>query len=74
MSMKIREAHPLKQGLKPCYLSMTISTNNNSRGTSTKTRIETYGIWLDMFKILHSRGTSTKTRIETKDNLLMVSM
>ncbi len=39
----------------------------DSRGASTKTRIETglhgWMVWL----ILHSRGASTKTRIETNN-------
>ncbi len=36
-----------------------------SRGTSTKTRIETYDINSLYPSVMDSRGTSTKTRIET---------
>ncbi len=38
----------------------------DSRGTSTKTRIETLEKVKIMCIIENSRGTSTKTRIETK--------
>ncbi|MBU4374393.1 MAG: hypothetical protein KJ714_08170 [Euryarchaeota archaeon] len=37
----IREAHPLKQGLKLCEITRVEDNAVNSRGTSTKTRIET---------------------------------
>ncbi len=37
----IQEAHPLKQGLKPQITDTTIEGTYDSRGTSTKTRIET---------------------------------
>ena len=59
----IQEAHPLKQGLKLSWSPDEIQQCQNSRGTSTKTRIETFfnieigHIYTD------SRGTSTKTRI-----------
>jgi len=63
--LRIREAHPLKQGLKQIISSNNHICGNNSRGTSTKTRIETNSSLHPARQLFHSRGTSTKTRIET---------
>ncbi len=40
-SLLIQEAHPLKQGLKHCNKATAVTISEYSRGTSTKTRIET---------------------------------
>ncbi len=64
--IEIQEAHPLKQGLKLVMCVWKFMGSFNSRGASTKTRIETYkDITLTIYTI-DSRGASTKTRIETK--------
>ena len=60
----IREAHPLKQGLKLSAGYADIISYNYSRGTSIKTRIETEGA-SQTYGHRDSRGTSIKTRIET---------
>ncbi len=52
----IREAHPLKQGLKHAVAPLPLCGSIDSRGTSTKTRIETYCISHDtVFVFLHIR-------------------
>ncbi len=61
----IQEAHPLKQGLKPCMSVAFALIAANSRGASTKTRIETKTQICNLGGSLDSRGASTKTRIET---------
>ncbi len=48
---QIREAHPLKQGLKQVLTGSNDTVTAHSRGTSTKTRIETYFPFL----MLHSQ-------------------
>ncbi len=65
-SLLIQEAHPLKQGLKHVPLNGLPLSPGYSRGTSTKTRIETVLVRDHGVSVAHdSRGTSTKTRIET---------
>ncbi len=61
----IQEAHPLKQGLKLQKKKRKKNMGMNSRGASTKTRIETWPTQADCRVSPDSRGASTKTRIET---------
>ncbi len=68
---QIQEAHPLKQGLKRYDLGQVFRVITYSRGTSTKTRIETVQITGHNLVYPYSRGTSTKTRIETITMLLL---
>ena len=63
--MVIQEAHPLKQGLKPKAIDISTIPKTHSRGTSIKTRIETFRPPLTPQSVPYSRGTSIKTRIET---------
>ncbi len=44
MDFLIQEAHPLKQGLKRWPHPSLAGWSRDSRGTSTKTRIETIGM------------------------------
>ena len=41
-AIKVAEVVPLKQGLKPGYRSRKIVIENSCRGSSIKTRIETF--------------------------------
>ncbi len=63
--IRIQEAHPLKQGLKPIFECAHGRRAQDSRGASTKTRIETLVRLQDVSGSFYSRGASTKTRIET---------
>ena len=61
----VAEVVPLKQGLKLKLIEQEKNIDEGCRGSSIKTRIETYNYIHISQKKLCCRGSSIKTRIET---------
>ncbi len=72
--MTIQEAHPLKQGLKLGNLPIRKDPTPDSRGTSTKTRIETSRSHLSNILGLIQEAHPLKQGLKHLEGMLYISM